>query len=111
MRVDDRFISDTARFITSAEREVKHSRRSGMYQSWNFWDKIGRAKSIGFPFYSAILRSESRISSRYLEMTSISLIYSLTYSRKKALLFWISRGLNLPTYVTRQIRGDSKLRD
>ena len=26
-------------------------------------------------------------------MTSISLIYSLTYSRKKELLFWLSRGL------------------
>ena len=48
-----------------------------------FFDKIGHAKSVGFPFYWAILRSESRISSRYLEITSISLIYSLTSSRKK----------------------------
>ena len=30
---------------------------------------------------------ESRISSRYLEITSVSLIYSLSYSRKKELLF------------------------
>ena len=67
--------------FTSAEREVKDSRRSGMYQSWNFWNKIGHARSVGFWFYSAIWRSESRISSRYLEITSISLIYSLTFSR------------------------------
>ena len=76
-----------------------------------FFDKIGHAKSVGFRFYSAIWRSESRISSRYLEITSISLIYSLTFSRKKELLFWLSRGLNRLTCVTRQIRGDSKLRD
>ena len=48
-----------------------------------FFDKIGQAKSVGFRFYSAIWRSESRISSRYLEITSISLIYSLPFSRKK----------------------------
>ena len=40
--------------ITSAEREVKDSRRSGMYQSCHFFDKIGQAKSVGFRFYSAI---------------------------------------------------------
>ena len=57
-----------------------------------FFDKIGRAKSVGFWFYSAIWRSESRISSRYLEITSISLIYSLTYSRKKEFVFWLSWG-------------------
>ena len=34
--------------ITSAEREVKHSRRSGMSQSCFFGDKIGHARSIGF---------------------------------------------------------------
>ena len=92
--------------FTSAEGEVKDSRRSGMY-----FDKIEQAKSVGFRFYSAICRSESRISSRYLEITSTSLIYSLTFSRKKELLFWLSRGLNRLTCVTRQIRGDSKLRD
>ena len=48
-----------------------------------FFDKIGQAKSVGFRFYSAIWRSESRISSN-------SLIYSLTFSRKKELLFWLS---------------------
>ena len=51
------------------------------------------------------------VKAEYLEITSISLIYSLTYSRKKELLFWLSRGLNRLTCVTRQIRGDSKLRD
>ena len=75
-----------------------------------FFDKIGHAKSVGFRFYSAIWRSESRISSRYFEITSISLIYSLFFSRNKELLFWPSRGLNRLTCVTRQIR-DSKLRD
>ena len=76
-----------------------------------FFDKIGHAKSVGFRFYSAVWRSESRISPRYLEITSISLIYSLTFLRKKELLFWLSRGLNRLTCVTRQIRGDSKLRN
>ena len=76
-----------------------------------FFDKIGHAKSVGFRFYSAIWRSESRISSRYFEITSISSIYYLTFSRKKELLFWLSRGLNRLTCVTRQIKEDSKLRD
>ena len=35
----------------------------------------------------------------------------LTFSRKNELLFWLSRGLNRLTCVTRPIRGDSKLRD
>ena len=68
-------------------------------------------KVCRFSVFLAIWRSESRIGSRYLEITSISLIYSLTYSRKKRLLFWLSRGLNRLNCVTRQIRGDSKLRD
>ena len=51
-----------------------------------FWEKIGYAKSVGFRFYSAIYRSESRICSRYLEISLISLICSFTYSRKKELL-------------------------
>ena len=29
-------------FITSAEREVKDSRRSGMYQSYNFLTRLGK---------------------------------------------------------------------
>ena len=74
-----------------------------------FFDKIGHAKTVDFRFYSAIWRSESRIGSRYLEITSISLIYSLTFSRKKELLFWFPRGLNRLTCVIRQIRGDSKV--
>ena len=76
-----------------------------------FFDKIGQAVFVGFRLYSATSESENRISSRYLEITSISLIYSLTFSRKKELRFWPSRGLNRLTCVTRQIRGDSKLRD
>ena len=48
-----------------------------------FIDKSAQAKSVGFRFYSAIWRSETRISSRYLNITSVSLIYSLTFSRKK----------------------------
>ena len=71
-----------------------------------FFNKIGQAKSVGFRFYSAIWRSESRISSRYLEITSISLIYSLTFSRKKELLFWLPQGLSRLPYMTRRIRGD-----
>ena len=45
---------DIKEIITSAEREVKDSRLSGMYQSFFFFDKIGQAKSVGFRFYSAI---------------------------------------------------------
>ena len=63
-----------------------------------FFDKIGHAKSVGFWFYSAISQSESRISWRYLEITSISLIYSLTFSRKKGLLFWLPPGFE-PTHL------------
>ena len=42
--------------FTSAEREVKVSQRSGMYQSYNFLTRLGMqiAKSVGFRFYSAI---------------------------------------------------------
>ena len=57
-----------------------------------FWDRIGHAKSAGFG------------------ITSISLIYSLTYWEKKGVLFWLSRGLSRLTCVTLQIRRDSKLR-
>ena len=79
----------------------------------NFY--FGGARSKGF----ATLRNVSKLTflgqdwarkvcrfSVYLEITSISSIYSLTYWRKKE-----SRGLNQLTCVTRQIRGDSKLRD
>ena len=112
------------RFITNWERYYKvrwiyhfgGARSKGFATLRNvsklqFCDKIGQAKFVGFRFYSAIWRSESRISLRYLEITSISLIYPLTFSRKKELSFWLSWGLNRLTCVTRQIRGDSKLRD
>ena len=84
-------------------REVKDSRRSGMSQICFYGDKIGHAESVGFRFYLAIWWSESQISSRYLEITSISSLYSLTYWRKKELLFWLSRGLNPLTCATRQL--------
>ena len=47
------------------------------------------------------------MSSRVFEITLSSFIYSLSYSREKELLFWLARGLNQLTCVTRQIRGDS----
>ena len=78
-----------------------------MSQSCFFGDKIGQPKFVGCRFYSAIKRSESRISSRYLEFMSISLIYS----RKKELLFWPAGGLNRLTCAARQVRRDSKLSD
>ena len=61
-----------------------------MYQSWPFFGKIGQAKSVGFRFHSGIWRSESRISVRYLEITSVSLVYCLTYSRKKDYYFGLA---------------------
>ena len=67
---------------------VFHCWHSGMSKSCLFCDKIGYAKSVVFLFYLAIWRSESQIS--YLEITFISLICSLTYSRKKEFLFWFS---------------------
>ena len=77
-------------FITSAEREVKNSRRSEMYQIRHFLDKIRHVKSVGFRFYLAIWRSESQISSRCLEITSISLIYSLKEQYLVAAMhFWL----------------------
>ena len=60
-----------------------------MSQSCFYWYKIGHAKSR-FSVYSAIWRSEGRISSRYFEITSNSLVYFLTFSRKKELLVWLS---------------------
>ena len=75
-----------------------------------FFDKIGHAKAVGFRYYLAIWRSESQISSRYIEITSISLIYSLTFLRKKIIILTF-RGLNRLTCVTRQIIEDSKLSD
>ena len=95
---------DLIRFLLRRSAKEKDSRRSGKL---TFFDKIGDAKSVGFRFYSAIWRSKSRISPRYLEITSISLIFP----RKKELLSWLSWGLNRLTCVTRQIRGDSKLSD
>ena len=68
-----------------------------------FWDKIGHPESIGFQFYSVIWRSENRICSTYVEITSISLIFS----GKKDLLFWRAQDLNRLTCAAHQISGDS----
>ena len=43
----------------------------------------------------------SRPLTDWLSNSSISLSYSLTFSRKKELLFWFSQGLNWRTCVTR----------
>ena len=78
------------RVITLAEREVKDSRCSGKSQSCFFGTRLyGHAKSVGFWFYSAVWRSESRLSLRCLEITLTSLIYSLTYSMRKEYLFGV----------------------
>ena len=84
-------------FITWGEHKVKDSRLSEMSSKLLFWDKSS------FLFESAFWRSESGITSRYLEITSSSLNYSLTYSRKKKLLFLARPDLPL----TRRIRCDS----
>ena len=89
--------------VTSAEREVFATLRN--VSKLNFFSKIGHAKFVGFRFYSGIWRSESRISSRYLEITSISLIYSLTYSRKKGLA---CPGLE-PTHLCDPFRSEETL--
>ena len=44
-------MANQSRF-TSAEREVKESRRSGLSQSCFLWDRVGYAKSAGFGFNS-----------------------------------------------------------
>ena len=46
-----------------------------MSQSCFFGDKIAHAKSVGFRLYSAVWQSESRISSRYLDISLILFIY------------------------------------
>ena len=67
-----------------------------------FWDKIGNAVFIGLQFYSVIV-SESPICSTYVEITSISLIFS----GKKDLLFWRAQDLNRLTCAAHHISGDS----
>ena len=88
----------SSEIVTSAEREVFATLRNA--SKLIFFSKIRHAKFVGFRFYSGIWRSESRISSRYLEITSISVIYSLTYSRQKELSFWLARGLSRLTCAT-----------
>ena len=51
-----------------------------------FWDKIGQALSVKFQFKSAILRSETAITSSYLEITSTTKTDILTFLKNKRLL-------------------------
>ena len=55
-------------------------------QSCFFWDKIGQAMSVKFQFKSAIWRSETGISSRYLEITCTTKTDILTFLKNKRLL-------------------------
>ena len=62
------------------------------------WDKIGQAKSLGFRFYSAIWRSESRINSRYLEITWISLIFFFNFFEEERIIILAFPGFE-PTHL------------
>ena len=64
-----------------------------------------------FFFGTGLGKQSLQILGLILEITSISLIYSLTYWKKKEILFGLFRGLSRLTCVTRQIRRDSELRD
>ena len=66
-----------------------------------FLDEIGHAKFVGIRLYSAILRNERRISSRYLEISSISLLLE-----EERIFVLACPGLNRLTCVTRKIRSD-----
>ena len=66
-----------------------------------FLDEIGHAKFVGIRLYSAILRNERRISSRYLEISSISLLLE-----EERIIVLACPGLNRLTCVTRKIRSD-----
>ena len=63
---DDYWICGT--LISSAERQVKDSGRSRMYQSWYFGDKIGHAKSVGFRFYCWFSHGVTEIQSTKLSI-------------------------------------------
>ena len=83
--------------LLSAVREVKDLRRTESLQVFNFIRLFDEVRA-------EIFRDIEKI-------TSISLIYSLTFLRKSELLFWLSQGLNQLTCVTPHIKGDYKLRD
>ena len=74
-----------------------------------FSDKIGQAKSVGFRCYSAVWRTESWISSRYLDHLDIT---SSSHLFEEEII--INPGLPrvwTGSRVSRQIRWDPKLRD
>ena len=78
------------KIFTSAEREVKDSRRSGLFSpKLLFLDEVGHTKSVRCRFYLAIWRSESRISSSYLWVLWF-IIHLVYYSRKKS---WLQKYL------------------
>ena len=81
-----------------------------------FFDKIGHAKSVGFRFYSATWRSESRISSRSVSRSLrflwfIFIIFIYFFEEERNIILAFPGFEPTPARVTRQIRGDSKLRD
>ena len=92
-----------------------HLRRHVFVSSYGFWRNAHDQYSnpLARPLLIACKLWEHRldfISENVWEVASITLIYSLTFSRKKELLFWLRLDLNRLTCVTRQIRGDSKFR-
>ena len=81
-----------------------------LFLGQNWARKVLQAKSLGLWSESAIWRSESRISSGYLEITSSSLIYPCLFFGRKNYYFKLPR-VWTGARVTRQIRWDPKLRD
>ena len=92
--------------VTSAERSKGFATLRNV-SKLTFFDKIGHVKSVGFRFIRLFDEVRAEITRDHFD----SLIYSLIFSRRKELLLWLSRGLNQLTYRTRQIRGNSKMRD
>ena len=74
-----------------------------------FFDKIGRTKSVGFRFYSAISRSESRFEISRDHFDFFDLVFNFFGEERVFILAFT--GFEPTHCVTRQIRGDSKLRD
>ena len=93
--------------FTSAEHEVKDSRRSGISVSkLTFFDKIRHAKSVDFRLYSAIWRSESRISSRYPEIKKNNTDLQLIDRHQSTSLCRTNQELRLPAYGVSQKNND-----
>ena len=85
--------------FTSAQREVKNSRRTGMSQSCFFGDEIGHTKSLRF----GCIRLFDEVISELVRDISRSVPF-LCYSKKKVLLFLLARSLNRLNCVTHEIR-------